>query len=76
MAGLDKQESEFSLFKDEKELHVAVKYMIENGTGCKVAQVNYMFLVDLKLKKWLDFFKCCSTWLYAAYLYRYCNKHK
>ena len=32
MAGLDKPESKHSLFKDEKELTVAVKYMIENGT--------------------------------------------
>ena len=31
MAGLDKEDNKHSLFKDEKELTVAVKYMIENG---------------------------------------------
>lgn len=31
MAGLDKQENRHCLFKDEKELYVALKYMIENG---------------------------------------------
>lgn len=32
MAGLDKEDNRYSLFKDDKELTVAVKYMIENGT--------------------------------------------
>ena len=31
MAGLDKEDKKHSLFRDEKELLVAIKYMIENG---------------------------------------------
>ena len=31
MAGLGKEDKKHSLFKDEKELKVAIKYMIENG---------------------------------------------
>ena len=31
MAGIGKQDSRHCLFKDEKELYVALKYMIENG---------------------------------------------
>jgi len=51
MAGLDKQENKYSLFKDEKELWVAVKYMIENGM---LLPHSYKFLRDVYFAVFMD----------------------